>query len=165
MLSPVNWPSESRSPYRQHRDTGHRLQLAWRLPWHQYWECLWQLFINTDLGDKVDAFTLESVTVAEFPFDLHISLEEGENVCGPVKHGLTKQEIVTRFVAMKFGIIQRRHWGQATDRGDGPACPARDCDKNSIWSWMTGGRRHQTHTDQSGLNVRQVRHAQPIRSI
>ena len=65
--------------------------------------------INTYLGDKVDAFTLESVTVTEFPFDLHISLEEGENVCCPVQHCLTKQEIVTRFVAMKFGIIQRRH--------------------------------------------------------
>ena len=42
--------------------------------------------MDTYLGDKVDAFTLESVTVTELSFDLHISLEEGENVGCPVRH-------------------------------------------------------------------------------
>ena len=60
--------------------------------------------MNTYLGDKVDAFALESVTVTELSFNLHISLEEGEKVGCPVRHR-RKQEALTRFLALKLGII------------------------------------------------------------
>ena len=138
MLSPVNWPSESRSPYRQHRDTGHRLQLAWRLPWHQYWECLWQLFINTYLGNKVDAFTLESVTVTELSFDLHISMEEGENVGCPVRH--CRNEDTFCRVEARNNLTETVRTGNWQRRR--PSWPGHGLWKNSIWYWMTGrGRR------------------------
>ena len=60
--------------------------------------------MNTYLGDKVDAFALEPVTVSELSFNLHISLEEGEKVGCPVRHH-RKLETMTRFVALELGII------------------------------------------------------------
>lgn len=60
--------------------------------------------MNTYLGDKVDAFALKSVTVTELSLNLHISLEQGEKVGCPVRHR-GEHETMTRFVALKLGII------------------------------------------------------------